>query len=908
MPIYTGDKMGFGVAPASGSGDSASEVGYSTSFDNVSHSATARTEHKWIVPKTARYNFEVWGADGGMGIRGDTNNNGGIPRYGRGGKVEASFLLDAGTEIGIMIGDNGLPCFDFNTNSYLNDGTGGWGGFHNNMAMADGGNSIYSKQEWGKGGSAGSGTHNWRGAGGGGGTIVRLFETTDDAGILIVAGGGGGAGSRGDQNNNSNNQGGSGGNANEKMNETQWGRRGYYAGDTSYGWPSGNANHAASGSSSSGGNGGNGYYAGGGGGGGGCGGGGGSATCTYCGSSAGSGGGCGSEGAKGNSYTGASGGAATSNPSTFTLVGAGGNMHNNNHGGGGGGGYRGGGAGYHGNGTGHAGGGGGGGASSYCMGTGNSYDVKGLNGLTANPRFTSEQKPMRLGNPGGGKVFIWEADKDPLGKNRPAEMTADKIQYLCRSQNGGASNSQRLYYIGSAGNGSVDDGGDNDYSCYNNYPYTTSTNACDAIVMEIGGNGLWELHSVTVGAGANAGSGRPNVHRCWVHVIEGTETGGVGIHTEKFDNNNPTGFNDPCNGWWAHYRSCAKQQNTVDGYIELFFEKPAVLNRGQKYTIALDWSCGGTNSTVNADGLTCMNNGAVSTRVLRGTGKGTCTWTGVTAYNGPHGLGTKNNHNNMETSASQGQMVHFGVRSVEIASGGGGGGGGSATYVTNGLIFNVDASDSSSYSGSGNTWTDIQGSNNVSLTNCSYSSSHGGGITFDGVNQWSIGEFTTPFTANQAHTWEVWTDGTWTTGWPGSPYTWILHNSSQGQSTGSSYLTIGIDSSNYFFGALDGRFTSMADANQTSTNSTVYHLILTWDGSTQIFYVDGNQGPSFSTPGYSSWQNSSSFNTTTTMGEAIGGNYRPLKGNIYSVRCWDRALSSSEVTTNWNGNKAKFGR
>ena len=241
-----------------------------------------------------------------------------------------------------------------------------------------------------------------------------------------------------------------------------------------------------------------------------------------------------------------------------------------------------------------------------------------------------------------------------------------------------------------------------------------------------------------------------------------------------------------------------------------------------------------------------------------------------------------------------------------IPAGGGGGGGGSP-YVTNGLIFNVDASDSSSYPGTGNTWTDIQGGNNVSLTNCSYSSSHGGGITFDGVNQWSIGEFTTPFTANQVHTWEVWTNGTWTTGWPGSPYTWILHNSSQGQSTGSSYLTIGIDASNYFFGALDGRFTSMADSNQTSTNSTVHHLVLTWDGSTQKFYVNGTQGPSFSTPAYSSWQNNASFNTTTTIGEAIGGNYRPLKGNVYSVRCWNRALTAAEVTTNWEGNKAKFG-
>ena len=903
MPKYTGDKFGFGVAPAEeGGGEDA--VGYSTSFDNVSHSATARTEHKWVVPKTARYNFEVWGADGGMGVRGDSNIQGGCPRYGRGGKVEASILLDAGTEIGIMVGDNGLPAYNYANSQYGNNGTGGWGGYNNGTSMADGGNSIYSTRPYG---GTGSGTKDWRGAGGGGGTIVRLFNATSDAGIFIVAGGGGGAGSRGDDNNNSNNQGGAGGNANEKVQETQWGRRGFYAGETSWGWPSGNATHASSGDGSQGGNGGSGYYAGGGGGGGGIGGGGGGATCTYCGGQGGNGGGSGNSGGYGSAgYVNASGGGASSDPGTFLLVAAGGNHNNQNHGGGGGGGYRGGGAGHRGNGSGHAGGGGGGGASSYCMGIGNSYDIKGLNGLTANPRFTSEQKPMRLGNPGGGKVYIWEANKDPLGKGRTPEMTADKIQYLCRSQNGGQSNTERLYFLGSATSNSTDDGGDPDYNCYNSTGYTCNVSHSSAIVMEISGSGLWELHSVTVGAGTDNSwdfsNGRPYPHRCWVYVIEGSETGGTVIHTEKFDNNNPTGFVDPCNGWWAHWRACSKNQNTQAGYIELFFEKPAVMNRGQKYTIALDWSCGGTNSTQNVGGIQYMSSGAISARALKGSNKGTCSWTGVTAFNGPHGLSNDNG-----TNATSGQLVHFGVRSIEIASGGGGGGGG-ASYVTNGLIFNVDASESSSYSGSGNTWIDIQGGNNVSLTNCSYSSSHGGGIAFDGVSQWSMGEFTTPFAANQPHTWEVWTNGEWSTGWPGSPYTWILHNNNSAQSTGSSYLTIGIDSNNYFFGALDGRFTSMADGNQTSTNSIVYHLILTWDGSTQIFYVDGNQGPSYSTGSYpGSWQNNT-YNTTTTMGEAIGGNYRPLKGNIYSVRAWDRALSSSEVTTNWNGNKAKFGR
>ena len=735
MPIYTGDKMGFGVAPGEG-GASGPVIGYSTSFDNISHSK--RIEHKWTVPKTARYNFEVWGADGGMGIaaNGD-NNNGGIPRYGRGGKVEASFLLNAGTEIGLLIGDNGLPAFSYSgsdSGTFMNDGDGGWGGTIAGEDLATGGNSKYNYHRFGGSGSS----DNWRGAGGGGGTIVRLFNGTANADYLIVAGGGGGAGARGRDHGNSYNQGGSGGNANNKVLETQWGRRGYRAGDTSWGWPGGNASAGGGGNSSNGGPGGSAYYAGGEGGGGGCGGGGGGATCTYCSGYGGSGGSCGSTGNRGSAgYNNAAAGSAMSKPSTsITLVGQGGSCSTSGKGagGGGGGGYRGGGAGHWGNGQGHAGAGGGGGGSSYCMGTGNSYDVKGLNGLTSDPRFTSEQKPMRLGNPGGGRVFIWEANKDPLGKERPAEMTADKIQYLCRSQNGGPSNSQRLYYLGSCSSGSEseEDGGGHDHSCYNNMPYQTPVNTCDAVVMEISGSGLWELHSVTIGQGQTYDYPYPWRHQCWVHVIEGTETGGVGIHTEKFDSNNTTG-NPAVAGWYAHMRACAKEQNTADGYIELFFEKPAVLNRGQKYTIALDWSCGGTNSNANQGGIACMNNGAVSARDLRGTGKGTCTWTGVTAYNGPHGLGAKNNNNNMETSASQGQMVHFGVRSIEIASGGGGGGG---EYSTTDLICDLDATKSSSYGGSGTTWTNIASSGfDFTIDGATYNASEGNGsFYFDGSN------------------------------------------------------------------------------------------------------------------------------------------------------------------------------
>jgi len=58
--------------------------------------------------------------------------------------------------------------------------------------------------------------------------------------------------------------------------------------------------------------------------------------------------------------------------------------------------------------------------------------------------------------------------------------------------------------------------------------------------------------------------------------------------------------------------------------------------------------------------------------------------------------------------------------------------------IQNGLVLNLDAGASTSYPGSGTTWTDLSGnSNNGTLTNGpTYSSSNGGSIVFDGSNDY----------------------------------------------------------------------------------------------------------------------------------------------------------------------------
>ena len=61
-----------------------------------------------------------------------------------------------------------------------------------------------------------------------------------------------------------------------------------------------------------------------------------------------------------------------------------------------------------------------------------------------------------------------------------------------------------------------------------------------------------------------------------------------------------------------------------------------------------------------------------------------------------------------------------------------------ASIVTDGLILHLDAADSNSYGGSGNTWYDISGNgyNGILTNGPTYSTNNGGCLIFDGTNDY----------------------------------------------------------------------------------------------------------------------------------------------------------------------------
>ena len=220
--------------------------------------------------------------------------------------------------------------------------------------------------------------------------------------------------------------------------------------------------------------------------------------------------------------------------------------------------------------------------------------------------------------------------------------------------------------------------------------------------------------------------------------------------------------------------------------------------------------------------------------------------------------------------------------------------------ITDGLVVCLDAADRKSYSGTGSVWYDrTVNKNSATLLNSpGFTASNGGGIVFDGTND--SGYFNAGIVSTSYQTYEVWTNAVASAS-AADGFAYILHNNSTGTATGSSYLTIGIKPTQQYYAALNGAYSTMS-SGVTATSSLIRQIVLSWDGTNQIMYVDGEVKDSQAlsvTP-----QN---FDTITSFGDAESATYRMVQGNIYSIKVYNRALSSAEILQNYTALKSRFG-
>ena len=211
--------------------------------------------------------------------------------------------------------------------------------------------------------------------------------------------------------------------------------------------------------------------------------------------------------------------------------------------------------------------------------------------------------------------------------------------------------------------------------------------------------------------------------------------------------------------------------------------------------------------------------------------------------------------------------------------------------VTSGLVFNVDASNSQSYPGSGTVWYDISGNNyNINLLNGPvYSGEYGGALTFDGTNDYGTARnLTTLEMGNRSITIGAWFRTTDTNGaivtkrGTGSGYQLYIYT---GKLYGDGYSTS------------TGVFSA-----STINNNTIRYGVIVFDylNTTIRLYVNGVAD---NTASLSSGGN----DTSAYFNIARSQQYTDFfAGTIYSIQVYNRALSATEILNNFNAGRGRF--
>lgn len=225
--------------------------------------------------------------------------------------------------------------------------------------------------------------------------------------------------------------------------------------------------------------------------------------------------------------------------------------------------------------------------------------------------------------------------------------------------------------------------------------------------------------------------------------------------------------------------------------------------------------------------------------------------------------------------------------------------------VTSGLIFNIDASESASYPGSGTAWYDLAGSNDATLTNGPTYVSSPKSIDFDGVDDYAdLGSITSSnalsLAGDTTYTIDVWWRGDLT-----SDIAARVIDKSNGGNFSNGWGVICTTSATpvqavWWHGFNGNIYLSAAGLWDDDTWCL---MTVTRDGTSVKIYnnaalVDSGTISSASVP-------------TTTTNMRIGGaptiSGRDMAGSIGAIRVYNRVLTTTEISQNFNARRSRYG-
>jgi hypothetical protein len=223
--------------------------------------------------------------------------------------------------------------------------------------------------------------------------------------------------------------------------------------------------------------------------------------------------------------------------------------------------------------------------------------------------------------------------------------------------------------------------------------------------------------------------------------------------------------------------------------------------------------------------------------------------------------------------------------------------GGGVNIVTNGLVLYLDASNTKSYVSGSTTWNDVSRSgNNGTLTNGpTFNSGNGGSIVFDGSNQYIKPPNSTTLQLTN------FTLSSWVRINVQNIDQYIIDTSTNGGSGFGYSYRIKADNKIRFW-AYDAN--NALDSTTTISPNIWYNILVTYNNTSKIqsIYINGVFNVS------NIHTNTFVVSTVTNLqigGSLVLGGY--INGNIAQTSIYNRNLSASEVSQNYNATKSRFG-
>jgi len=224
--------------------------------------------------------------------------------------------------------------------------------------------------------------------------------------------------------------------------------------------------------------------------------------------------------------------------------------------------------------------------------------------------------------------------------------------------------------------------------------------------------------------------------------------------------------------------------------------------------------------------------------------------------------------------------------------------------ISSGLILNLDAGATDSYSGSGTTWNDAVNSFNGSLVNGpTYSTNNGGYLIFDGSNDYAWSNTTNIDSQfpTDAVTVSIWV-------YPTTSGDIVAERGQYPALTGSWYDTwIGLETDGTFKFRTWGSGATWQTISSTAQQfNQWYNLVLTHDDTTCRAYINGILYGEQSYGRTSPSTNILHFTMMATSPTSLIASPRYTAGYVSQFAVYNRALDANEVYTNYVATKNRY--